>query len=98
MLKYSAIKKYGYKLQPRLQKRYGEQPFYTASQIRATVYQCNFNPKFLPLGYLLFLEPPLLTQLMSDEFPSVCINHYKKEICDYLDKRKYHGHLQLLSL
>lgn len=98
MFKYTAIKKYGYKLFPLLQKHYGEQNFYTASQIRTTVYQCNFNPKFLPLGYLLFLEPTLLSQLMSDEFPSVCINNYKKDIRDYLDKRKYHGHLQALSL
>ncbi|MBL4765328.1 MAG: hypothetical protein JKX67_08650 [Colwellia sp.] len=98
MLKYVAIKKYGYKLLPRLQQRYGEQLFYTASQIRATVYQCNFNPKFLPLGYLLFLDPSLLIQLMHEEFPAVCINNYKRDICHYLDKRKYHGHLQLLSL
>jgi hypothetical protein len=98
MFKYAAIKKYGYKLLPLLQKRYGEQLFYTASQIRATVFQCNFNPKFLPLGYLLFLDPTLLIQLMHKEFPTVCINHYTKDIRDYLDKRKYHGYLQLLSL
>jgi len=98
MLKHAAIKKYGNKLLPRLQQRYGDQLFYTASQIRATVYQCNFNPQFLPLGYLLFLDPPLLIQLMREEFPTVCIQGYKKDIRDYLDKRKYHGHLQLLSL
>lgn len=98
MFKYAAIKKYGYKLHPILQKRYGEQLFYTASQIRATVYQCNFNPKFLPLGYLLFLDPHLLIQLMQEEFPTICIHHYTKDIRDYLDKRKYHGYLQLLSL
>lgn len=98
MLKYSALKKYGYKLLPRLEKRYGQQTFYSASQIRATVYQCNFNPRFLPLGYLLYLEPPLLAQLMREEFPTVCINNFKQDICDYLDKRKYHGNLQLLSL
>jgi hypothetical protein len=97
MFKHRAIKKYGYKLLPRLQKRYGKQLFYTASQIRATVYQCNFNPKFLPLGYLLFLDPSLLIQLMREEFPTICINHYTKDISDYLNNRKYHGCLQLLS-
>jgi len=98
MLKYASIKKYGYKLLPCLRRRYGEQLFYTASQIRATVYQCNFNPKFLPLGYLLFLDPPLLMQLMNKEFPAVCVKNYKIDICDYLDKRRYHGNLQSLSL
>ena len=97
MFKHAAIKKYGYKLQPSLQKRYGEKRFYTASQIRATVYQCDFNPCYLPLGYLLFLEPLYLTPLINKEFPNLCIENYKKEMRDYLDERKYHGYLQLLT-
>ena len=98
MFKLSAIKKYGNKLLPLLQKRYGEQFFYTASQIRATIYQCNFNPKYLPLGYLLFIDPALLIQLIQKEFPNICITRYKKEMRDYLDAHKYYGYLKSLTL
>jgi len=98
MFKYSAIKKYGKKLLPQLQKRYGENLSYSASQIRATVYQCNFNAKYLPLGYLLFLEPETLVQVMRKEFPNLCITRYKKEMRDYLDEHKYHGYLQSLTI
>ncbi len=98
MFKHTAIKKYGKKLLPVMQKRYGEQRHYSASQIRATVYQCNFKPSFLPLGYLLFLDPQLLPTLMKKEFPSICIQDYKKEMRDYLDERKYHGYLQSLAV
>lgn len=98
MFKHAAIKKYGNKLLPTLQKRYGEQVYYTGGQVRATVYQCNFKPRYLPLGYLLFIEPVKLTPLMEKEFPSTCINQYKKEMRDYLNERKYHGSLQLLNL
>ena len=97
MFKHSAIKKYGNKLLPTLQKRYGKQIFYSASQVRATIYQCNFNSKYLPLGYLLFLEPTLLSPLIKKEFPELCITRYKQEMRDYLDERKYHGYLRLLA-
>ena len=98
MFKHYAIKKYGNKLLPTLQKRYGKQAYYTSSQIRSTVYQCNFQPYYLPLGYLLFLEPIHLTSIMQEEFPNTCIENFKKEIRDYLSQRKYHGSLQLLTL
>ncbi len=98
MFKRCAIKKYGNQLLPKLQKRYGEQTFYNASQVRATVYQCNFNPRYLPLGYLLFLDNYALRKVISSEFPKLCIREYKQEIQSYLDDRKYYGYLKLLSL
>jgi len=98
MFKHSAIKKYGNKLLPQLQKRYGERLYYSASQIRATVYQRNFNSKYLPLGYILFLEPSILAQIIEKEFPCLCIIRYKKEMRDYLDEHKYHGYLQSLTV
>ncbi|RHW74849.1 DUF6559 family protein [Colwellia sp. RSH04] len=98
MLKHTAIKRYGKRLLPKLHKRYGHQSFYTASQIRATVYQCSFNPKYLPLGYLLFMEEEHLKQVVTKEFPDICIEQYKKEMQSYLTERKFHGELQVLSL
>jgi len=97
VFKYSSIKKYGKKLHPALTKRYGEKNFYSASQIRSTIYQCDFNPKYLPLGYLLFLEKNSLIQVINQEFPQLCITKYKDEMCEYLSGRKYHCHLQVLS-
>jgi len=96
MFKKAAIKKYGTKLLPYLQKRYGKQSFYTARQVRATVFQCDFNPKYLPLGYLLFIEHSNLTKVLKVEFPNVDIAKYKQEMRCYLSERKYHGYLQLL--
>jgi len=97
MFKRSAIKKYGNKLLPTLQKRYGEKIFYNASQVRATVYQCDFNPNYLPVGYLLFLEQNSLNQVMPVEFPQLCVRKYKQDLQAYLDDRKYYGYLKLLS-
>ncbi|TPH18994.1 DUF6559 family protein [Litorilituus lipolyticus] len=97
MLKHAAIKKYGKKLLPQLQKRYGQQEFYTASQIRATVYQCSFNPKYLPLGYLLFMEHEQLKDIIAAEFPQLCMEQYKTEMQSYLTERKFHGELQALA-
>jgi len=98
MFKRSAIKKYGNKLLPTLQQRYGEQTFYNASQVRATVYQCNFNPSYLPLGYLLFLDKNSLNLIISVEFPQLCINNYKQELQAYLNEHKYYGYLRLLTV
>jgi len=98
MFKRRAIKKYGNKLLPKLQQRYGEQTFYSASQVRATVYQCNFSPTYLPLGYLLFLDAFALHRVISTEFPELCMIKYKQEIKNYLDDRKYYGYLKLLSI
>jgi hypothetical protein len=97
MFKRAAIKRYGHRLQPKLNKRYGEQSFYSARQVRATVYQCNFNPSYLPLGYLLFLDKPELTDVLESEYPELCLDGYKNEIKTYLDQRKYYGNLELLK-
>jgi len=98
MFKRSAIKKYGNKLLPKLQKRYGEHTFYNANQVRATVYQCDFNPNYLPLGYLLFLDKTELSKIMSVEFPQLCVNNYKQELRAYLNDHKYYGYLELLTI
>ncbi|REL35172.1 DUF6559 family protein [Thalassotalea euphylliae] len=97
MFRYWSLKKYGTKLQPTLEKRYGKQEFYSAHQIRATVYQKDFNPKFLPLGYLLFLEPCELDNVLAREFPEMNIEEYKQEIISYLANKSYEGHLQVLK-
>lgn len=98
MFKHRAIKKYGNQLLPKLQQRYGEQTFYNASQVRATIYQCNFNPSYLPLGYLLFLDSCALNKITATEFPELCMREYREEIKDYLSNRKYYGYLKLLNL
>ena len=97
MFKYWSLKKYGTKLQPTLEKRYGKQEFYSAHQIRATVYQKDFNPKFLPLGYLIFLQPNELEQVMSLEFPDLNIEEFKQQIANYLSNKNYEGHLEVLK-
>ena len=73
MFKYSSIKKYGKKLHPKLVKRFGEQQFYSSSQVRSTVYQCDFNPDYLPLGYLLFLDKTASNEIIKVEFPQLCL-------------------------
>ena len=98
MFKRRAIKKYGNKLLPKLQHRYGEHIYYNASQVRATIYQCNFNPSYLPLGYILFLDSSDLRKVITTEFPELCIRKYKEEINDYLSARKYYGYLKLLNI
>ncbi len=97
MFKRAAIKRYGHRLQPKLHQRYGEQSTYTARQVRATVYQCNFNPTYLPLGYVLFLEKEELTSILESEYPELCIKSYKDEIKGYLEQRKYYGNLVALK-
>ncbi|NMP31321.1 hypothetical protein HII17_07085 [Thalassotalea sp. M1531] len=97
MLKYWSIKKYGTKLLPTLEKRYGKQIYYSAHQIRATIYQKDFNPQFLPLGYILFLAPSEISTVTASEFPDLDIAQYKKEILDYLESKSYEGYLQVLQ-
>ena len=97
MFKYWSIKKYGKKLLPYLEKKFGKRDFYSASEIRTIVYQKDFNPNYLPLGYLLFLDPKEAQQIFSTEFPQLKINEYKQEILNYLDKKSYQGYLQVLQ-
>ena len=93
MFKYWAIKKYCKKLLPKLQSRYGFQKFYTASQVRATVYQCDFNPTYLPLGYILHLSESDQTKIIELEFPDICINSYKKDIVMNIENRSIENQL-----
>lgn len=97
MLKYWSIKKYGSKLLPTLEKRYGKQSSYSAHQIRATIYQKDFNPTYLPLAYILFLSPSEQQEVLAREFPNLDINEYKKEILTYLKSKQYQGYLQVLQ-
>jgi hypothetical protein len=75
-----SLKKYFNKLLPRLEKRYGKQANYSASQVRATIYQCDFNPKHLMLGYVLALNEKDLAKVIAREFPDLCLADYKKHI------------------
>jgi len=97
MFKYWSIKKYGTKLLPILEKQFGPQQYYTASQVRSTVYLQNFDPKYLPLGYMLFVDPFKLNALFTKEFPQINILDYKREILFYLDRKSYKGYLKILK-
>lgn len=96
MFKYYSIKKYGKKLLPALEKRYGHKEYYSASEVRATVYQNNFNPKYLPLAYLLFLDQNALKNVLYSEYPELNISHYKQDIVEYLNRKQYQGFLKKL--
>ena len=97
MFKYRSLKKYDTKLLPHLEKQYGKNTFYSASQIRTIVYRKDFNPSYLPLAYILFLDPKELENRLSIEFPQLSIAEYKKEILLYLDKKGYQGYMQALQ-
>jgi hypothetical protein len=96
MFKYWSIKRYGTKLLPDLEKNFGIKESYSASEIRSMVFKNNFSPKFLPLGYILFLDDISLKETMYIEFPQIKISEYRKEILNYLDSKSYHGYLQVL--
>jgi hypothetical protein len=96
MFKYWSIKRYGTKLLPTLEKNFGIKSVYTASEIRTTVFKNNFSPKFLPLGYILFLDSVSLKKTMYIEFPQINIYEYRTEILSYLNSKSYHGYLQVL--
>ncbi len=79
---------------PSLVKRYGMQTSYNASQVRSTVYQCNFHPKHLPLGYLLHLEPNDCKVILKKEFPELCITKYKALISQQISQENTHSQLK----
>lgn len=93
MLKYYSLKKYGRKFSPTLEKRYGRKQHYSASEVRATVYQNDFNPKYLPLAYLLYLEKNMLKNVLYAEYPELNVAQYKEDIINYLSKKNYSGSL-----
>jgi len=96
MFKYWSIKKYGAKLLPTLEKRYGIQDYYSPSQVRATVFQCDFSPEFLLLGYVLFCQRRSLNQVAKKEFPHINVEQYTRDIINFLDSKRYHGYLKVL--
>jgi len=97
MYKYWSIKRYGTKLLPTLEKNFGVKDSYSASEIRSTVFKSNFSPKYLPLGYILFLDDISLKETMYIEFPQLKISEYRKEVLNYLESKSYHGYLQVLN-
>lgn len=97
MFKYWSIKKYGSKLLLQLEKRYGKAPHYSAHQIRATVYQCDFNAKYLPLGYLLYLDRPIIASVLKQEFPQLNVAQYKQEILKVLSGRSCQNFFAILK-
>lgn len=97
MFKYWSIKKYGCKLLPQLEKRYGKKAYYSPHQVRATVYQCDFSPKYLPLGYLLFTQGSELNFALATEFPELDIHAFKNEILTYLETKSYKGYILTLQ-
>lgn len=97
MFKYSSIKKYGNKLLPALEKKFGNKTYFSASEVRSTVYKKNFNPAFLPLGYIISLHPDELAKVMSEQFPDISINDYKQEMLVYLSEKNYQGQLNIIT-
>jgi hypothetical protein len=98
LFKYYSIKKYGVKLIPILEKKYGSKKHYSASEVRSTVYQRNFNPKYLPLAYLLCLDKNELNSVLFTEYPELNISEFRKDIGGYITRKKYTGYLQNLDL
>jgi hypothetical protein len=96
MFKYWSINRYGSKLLPSLEKQYGIKKYYSASEVRTTVFKNNFSPKYLPLGYLLFLDHQTLMEAMYIEFPQVNVDEYRQSILHYLESKSYQGCLQRL--
>jgi len=84
MLNKFAIKRYANKLLPTLNKRYGTSEKYSAHQIRETIFKCGFNPKYLPLAYILYIEKEQLIPILAIEYPELDITSFRKEICYYL--------------
>lgn len=97
MFKYRSIKRYGTKLLPTLERNFGHKPYYTASEVRSTIFKNNFSVKYLPLGYLLFLDTTSLKEAMYIEFPQTNIDDYRQEMSNYLTSKNYSGYLEVLN-
>lgn len=88
MFTYFSVKKYTTKLVPLLEKRYKSKGPFTPSQVRATVYQCDFNEKYLALGYLIALPKSEVKAIFSAEFSDICPEQYRIEIIELLANKK----------
>lgn len=96
MFKYLSLKKYSIKLLPVLERHYGKKTHYSPTEVRTTIYQHDFNPKYLPLAYLMFLEESMLSSVLYIEFPELDIVQYKEDIVTYLKKKNFIGSLTRL--
>lgn len=83
---------------PALINRFGEKEYYTPSEVRSTVYHKNFNPKYLPLAYLLYLDKNDLKNVIYIEYPELDIEQYTIEINDYITRKKYSEYFQRLNV
>jgi len=97
MFKYWSIKRYGSKLLPLLEKKYGCQAYYHHEHIKLIINKYRFNKEYVPLAYLLFVEPNRHEQLFKIEFPHLNIDQYKNEMLHYLTEKKYKGYLLTLA-
>ena len=88
MLSQWSIKRYINRLNIKLEQRFGQQVSYSASQVRTVVYQRNFNPKHLALGYIIALNEHDLSDVLSNEFPDLCKSTYIKQIISTLSSSK----------
>ena len=82
MFSQRSVKKYINKLTPRLEKRYGKQVNYSASQVRTTVYQRDFNPSHLALGYIIALNEHDLAAVLKIEYPDLSVTKYMNDVID----------------
>ena len=89
MFKYRSLKKYSKKLLPRLNKRYGIKESYSASEVRTTVYKCNFKAQYLPLGYMLALSENDWKDVFLEEFPGLCPKNSKNQVLLSLAEKNY---------
>ena len=79
MFKYLAIRRYQKRLVPILKRRFPETKQFTASQIRTVVYQEDFSPKLLPLGYMMLLSGSELSGVLDLEFPELDTKAFMQE-------------------
>jgi hypothetical protein len=86
-------------LPKKLQKRYGIRATYNAHQVRATVFHCDFNPNYLPLGYVLFLPAEQASAVIQKEFPDFSMAALFEQINQFTKKKpEFQAMLQLSSL
>lgn len=80
-----SVRRYIKKLGPALEKQYGPSNNYSASQVRTIVFKKDFNAKFLPLAYIMFLEKEELNAILAVEFPDLCLSHFEKTVRHLID-------------
>jgi hypothetical protein len=81
------LQHYFSKLPYKLQKKYGKKSTYSATEIRETVFKCDFNVKYLPLGYLMFLPKDQARFYISTEFPNFSFTSLQAQITHLIEKK-----------